>query len=170
MVSYNRAMQIVFDMVMRISIVCFLVMMFCGGAQVLSRYVFNMSLDWTEEVARFMFIAAALLGSALCVRTMGHISVDLVVMRLPAIGQRICAILVLVSNTMMFAVLFVYGIEISHTTMAQMAPATGISMGLVYAIVPVSGILMLLFLTEQTLDLFLRKNGVASAQKGDKQW
>ena len=160
--TYKRAMQLVFDNVMRLSIACFLIMMFCGGAQVLSRYVFNMSLDWTEEVARFMFIASALFGSALCVRTMGHISVDLVVTRISAGAQRVCAILVLAANAVMFAILVIYGIEISLTTMEQLAPATEVSMGLVYAIVPVSGLLMLLFLTEQALDLLCPKADASS--------
>lgn len=165
MLAYSKAMQIVFDAVMRISIACFLIMMFCGGAQVLSRYVLNMSLDWTEEVARFMFIATALLGSALCVRTMGHISVDLVVMRLSAGARLACAILVLAANAVMFLILLVYGIEISLTTMEQLAPATEISMGAVYAIVPVSGLLMLLFLSEQALGLLLTKNDAATGEQ-----
>lgn len=165
MLAYKKAMQALFNAVMHVSIVCFLIMMFCGGAQVVSRYAFNMSLDWTEEVARFMFIATALFGSALCVRTMGHISVDLVVVRISAGARRMCAWLVLAANAAMFIVLFVYGVEISLTTMAQLAPATEVSMGAVYAIVPVSGVLMLLFLTEQALDM-LRPTTAETGEQG----
>ena len=161
MTAYSRLMKITADVTLQAAILCFLLMMLCGGAQVLSRYVFNMSLDWTEEVARFMFIAVTLLGSALCVRNMGHINVDLVVLRLPAKIQRQTAVLVLAANGALFMVIFWYGIEISLATMEQLAPATGVPMGLVYAAVPLGGLLMLLFLVEQGLNMRRAKDDAA---------
>jgi TRAP-type C4-dicarboxylate transport system permease small subunit len=163
---YKKIMQRIADAVLCIAILCFLSMLFCGGAQVVSRYVFNMSLDWTEEVARFMFIISVLLGSALCVRNMGHIRVDLVVIRLSAGMRRLTALLVLAANAALFVVMLWFGIVISWATMGQTAPATNISMGLVYAAVPFSALLMLLFLAEQVPDIMLRKDGAASAKEG----
>ena len=153
MAAYSKAMDIIAKIVMQISIACFMAMMFCGMAQVVTRYVLNTSLDWTEEVARFMFIATTLFGSALCIRTNGHIAVDLFVSRLSARMQRQLAAVVLLADAALFLVMVKYGVEISLVTIDQEAPATEISMGLVYALVPVGGALMLLFVAEQALIL-----------------
>ncbi|MDR2056421.1 MAG: TRAP transporter small permease [Desulfovibrio sp.] len=165
MPTYKKVVKRIADAVLRISILCFLLMMFCGGAQVVSRYVFNMSLDWTEEVARFMFIISSLLGAALCFRSMGHVRVDLVVMRLSARMQRQIALLVLVADAALFTVMLGFGVVIAWVTMGQVAPATEIPMGLVYAVVPISGLLMLLFLVEQMLDIVFQKDNAAPTKE-----
>ena len=42
-------------------------------AQVVSRYVFGKPLTWSEELARYMFVWLALLGSAWCGRNHIHV-------------------------------------------------------------------------------------------------
>lgn len=151
--------------VMALSIFCFAVMTFSGGAQVFSRYVFNMSLDWTEEIARFMFIITTLLGSSICVKRMSHINVDLFLVRATPKVQRWMEIFVVAANIALFAVVFWYGIEITLSTVDQEAPATEISMAWVYLAVPVSGLLMILFSIENLIQV-IKKKPEAKALEG----
>jgi TRAP-type C4-dicarboxylate transport system permease small subunit len=157
MEAYSRLVGYLEKAVMSFSILCFAVMTFCGGAQVFSRYVFNMSLDWTEEVARFMFIFTTLLGSSLCVKKMNHINVDLFLVRATPKVQRWMEIFVVFVSCLLFAVMFWYGIEIVVATMDQFAPSTDVSMGLVYLVVPVSGLLMILFSVENLVHLIQKE-------------
>ena len=45
-------------------------------AQFFSRYVFNSSLAWTEEIARYLLICVTFLGSATAVRKKAHLFIE----------------------------------------------------------------------------------------------
>lgn len=47
--------------------------------QIISRYVLSMSLAWSEEVARLLFICLVFMGSAVLARQQKHLSVTIVV-------------------------------------------------------------------------------------------
>ena len=52
-------------------------------AQVLARYVFEVALHWTEEVASMSMVWAVYMGASLCVRERFHIRILVVVESLP---------------------------------------------------------------------------------------
>ena len=58
-------------------------------AQVVFRYALHLSVPWTEEAARALFVLATLGGIALAWRQRQHIIVDFLFQSLPALGQRI---------------------------------------------------------------------------------
>jgi C4-dicarboxylate transporter DctQ subunit len=49
----------------------------CMFAQVISRYVFNASLVWTEELSRYFFILLAFSGLSYGIRNKAHLRIDL---------------------------------------------------------------------------------------------
>ena len=55
------------------------------SAQVVLRYLFNSSLDWAEEVSRLAFLCTVFLAIPLGIRDGTHVSIELVVSRLPMI-------------------------------------------------------------------------------------
>lgn len=61
----------------------FIVMFAAALAQVLFRYVLQIPVPWTEELARVLFTWAMLLGIALAIRTGEHIRVEALADRLP---------------------------------------------------------------------------------------
>lgn len=59
-------------------LVLFGAMIFLAVLQVIFRFVLNASLDWTEELARYCFIASIYAGAALGVKEEQHIRVEIV--------------------------------------------------------------------------------------------
>src|SRR5262245_37635623 len=57
-------------------------------AQALFRYVLNLSLAWTEEVGRYLFVWVCLLGASLAYRMGQHSGYETVVQALPSKAAR----------------------------------------------------------------------------------
>jgi TRAP-type C4-dicarboxylate transport system permease small subunit len=63
------------------------VMVAVVSAQVALRYGFNRSIDWADEVGRLAFVWSIFLAIPLGVRDGAHIGIDLLVDKLPVLGQ-----------------------------------------------------------------------------------
>ena len=74
-----------------VTMVGFIGMLLSTGGQVLFRYVLRISVPWTEELARILFIQTMFFGIAVAIRENEHIVVDFLFkkmnLRLQAIGQ-----------------------------------------------------------------------------------
>ena len=131
--------------------------------QVISRYIFNYTFEWSEELARFLFVWVVFLGSALIMGESGHMAVQLFPSRLA--GSRTGTCLEVFINLCSYGfilLLLVQGSKMSSVMMFQTAPALGIPMGYVYSIIPLSACLMLLYLLKDTfkiIAMFRRERG-----------
>lgn len=114
--------------------------------QVVFRYVLAQPLQWSEELARYMFVWTTLLGAALGVRNSVHFGVDFFVRMLPAGGVRLFTLLTYLVMLIVIAVLLVHGFILVQKTAAQRSPAMEISMAWAYACVPGGAALMLIHL------------------------
>lgn len=54
------------------------------SAQVLLRYVFNSSIDWSDEVSRLLFVWCMFLAIPLGIREGAHVGIELLTAKLPA--------------------------------------------------------------------------------------
>ncbi|MEQ9812270.1 MAG: TRAP transporter small permease [Azospirillaceae bacterium] len=81
------------------------------GAQVIFRYFFGVTPQWSEEVGRYLLIHTTLMGAAVSVHTREHIRLDIIVKALPALLQ----VLIDRANRLialgLFGLLTWYGIE-----------------------------------------------------------
>lgn len=140
-------------------IVLMLVMTVAVSAQILFRYVFNIPLGWSEEMARFAFVWVSFFGASALMRAREHINVTVFLDRFP---PRLRAAAILIANV--GAVICVYfflvgGIALTTNEWAQLAPATEIPMGWVYLVIPVSSGLMGIWVVTQTIEAALRFRG-----------
>lgn len=62
---------------------CLVVIAVSVFAQVVARYIFEIALHWTEEVAAISMVWAVYMGAALCVKERYHIRILIVVTSLP---------------------------------------------------------------------------------------
>ena len=112
--------------------------------QVVARYAFNQPPAWSEELARFLQVWLILLASPLCIRKGSHLAVGYLGHKLSPRGRRYLDILIGALIAFYLAVVVVYGIRLMVVGRFQVSPAMGIPMSFVYAVLPVSGVLMFL--------------------------
>ena len=69
---------------------CLLSLVVLLGAQVLSRYVLQAGISWTEELSRFSFIWFVYISGSLAAQAGTHIRVTVIVDRLPPAWKNAC--------------------------------------------------------------------------------
>jgi TRAP-type C4-dicarboxylate transport system permease small subunit len=124
--------------------------------QVIARYIFNNSLSWSEEIARYLFIWLTYPAISYGVKVNAHIRVDALLMVLPQPLKKVWRIL---SNLLflVFSCLVVwFGVQVSGKIMAtgQETPAVGLPMWFVYAAVPFGFLLTAVRLVHDTINKF----------------
>ncbi len=119
--------------------------------QVLYRYVFAQPLQWSEELARYLFVWLSIMGAALALQRKGHFGLDLFYKMLSSRFRRTVKFPVyLLLGIVIFVILF-QGIILVQKTALQESPAMGISMAWAYASLPVGGALMAIHLIALSL-------------------
>jgi TRAP-type C4-dicarboxylate transport system permease small subunit len=117
---------------------------------VFMRYVMNAPLSWPEPAAVVMMVMFSFLGGAAVYRAGVHIAVEAL---LNAVGPRVKrAMLRGVDACMAATALFMlgYGAHLCIITQYQsMAEFPGLSVGIVYAPIPLAGLFTLLFVVER---------------------
>jgi len=111
--------------------------------QVVSRYGFNHSLFWSEELARFLLIWLSFLGATVAYCHGAHPGVDSLVRRLPERWQTAAALFSFLAGAVLFAVMVVSGTKFAWFVRLQIFPATGVAKWIIMAVVPASGIIFL---------------------------
>ena len=112
--------------------------------QVTSRYVLNAPLVWTEELARILYIWACYLGAPVALRRGNHVTIVFVSERLPRPLGRVVALGTQAIALVFFLQLAIQGailVSRSHTVEAITLP---IPWSVIYAVAPVSAVLMIL--------------------------
>ncbi len=112
-------------------------------ANVVLRYSTSQSIEWAEEVARYLMVWLTFIGAGPVLRYGGHIAVDNLQDSLPLAGARGVRIFIAVLLTGFFCFIIWYGIIYVDRVKFQMTPTTQISMSWVYASMPVGGALLL---------------------------
>jgi TRAP-type C4-dicarboxylate transport system permease small subunit len=137
-----------------------------GVSQVYFRYFTSSSLDWSEELARYLFVWIVFLTSAVAIRRRAHIVVDVLVIRLPPRVQKGVAIATAALTLVFLGFMTVYGASLVRIAWAQTTPGLGISRGCVFLSVPIGFALMFVNLLPLILNLLIRRSGVVSAFTG----
>lgn len=116
--------------------------------QVFSRYLLNTSFSWTEEFARFALIWLAILGAAYLNGKREHLSMDFLYQKFSASNKKKVSLLIEVFVLLFALVIMVIGgFNLVYTTLhlEQLSGTLRIPLGYVYAIFPVSGVLIICF-------------------------
>ena len=128
--------------------------------QVVMRRVFNNSLSWSEELARYLYVWQTWLGVSYAARNGTHLRITMLKDRLPAKAQQILEILV-VLVWMGFGIFVIYqgmGVVNTIASFGQKSSALKIPMQFCYMSIPVGMFLMCIRIVERTVkDQFLQK-------------
>ncbi|WP_186811089.1 TRAP transporter small permease [Vibrio superstes] len=141
------------------------ILTFCGVAivtlvvtvtwQVFSRYVLNDPSSFTDELARYTMIWFGLAGASYLFGKNGHLAITLFIGSVKTAHRKYFHVLInLVSVTFISLAMVKGGMLLMSRTMMQFSPALQIPMAYVYFILPLSGIVMLIYLALNTMELF----------------
>lgn len=119
--------------------------------QVLCRFVFKFPAVWTEEVARMCFVWLILLGAAIGVREGSHLVLDMVTSALGPRARKLMQSLVLAMIIVLSGMFAYAGGNYCWRSRNKTAVTLPIPANSVYAAVPLSGVLMVLFGIEKLL-------------------
>jgi len=115
---------------------------------VFTRYVYGNQADWSEELAKFLLIWVGLLGAAYASGQKLHLTIDLITDSLSLTGKNRLALLINVLIILFaFSVLVIGGGNLMYITniLGQTSPALQLPMYLVYLVVPISGVLVVVY-------------------------
>lgn len=112
------------------------------GAGVVSRYVFEAPLFWTEEVARYALVWMTFLGGAELFRARGgHISVDVVVDALPPAVRRSVTFTIDVFVLALLIAMGIGGYVLIQASSFAVSAALAIPMRYIYMVIPISAVI-----------------------------
>ena len=120
------------------------VMVLAVFLQVVFRYVVNHPLSWSEELARYVFVWASMLGASMGVKKKTHFCLDALLKMFPQTQRKIIEAVLYVIMSALLIILVYYGTQFSSELYVQTAPGLNITMAIPYAAIPVGGLLMLL--------------------------
>ena len=138
--------------------ISFLAMVLLTCWQVFTRYVMKNPSSWSEELVSYLFAWMSLLGASLVVGERGHMNIPVVVERM---SPKIKIGLTIFSEIVAFlfaAIILIYGgMQISSLAMGQMTSALSVAVGVFYIVLPISGILNMLYVVLNIWDI-LKEN------------
>jgi TRAP-type C4-dicarboxylate transport system permease small subunit len=120
---------------------------------VIYRYFLLSPISWGEEMARFMFIALAMLGAALAVKDRSHFTITILTSRFPAVVRAWLQVGIALGISLVLGIVIDKGWGLTLLNQNQESPALGVPMSIPYSAVPVGAMLMLTFVW---LDLFIQ--------------
>ena len=116
--------------------------------QVVTRFILKNPSSYTEELAGFLLIWIGLLGASHALYTKAHLGIDILTYKLKGTKKQTIEIIVNVLVFLFaFFVMVIGGYRLVNLTLTlkQISPAMGIPMGYVYVVVPLSGVLMMIY-------------------------
>jgi len=128
--------------------------------QVFSRYILGTSFTWTEEFARFSLIWMTIVGAAYLNAKREHLSMDFLYQKFSASNKKIASILIEVLIFLFAAIVMVIGgFNLVYTTLhlEQLSGTLRIPLGYVYAILPISGLLIMCFSIHHISNIYTNK-------------
>ena len=132
----------------------FLAMIALTCWQVFTRYVLKNPSSWSEEMVSYLFAWMSLFGASLVVGERGHMNIPIVVERMGAKGRKFFAIFAEIVALIFAGVILVYGgIQITNLAMGQMTSALGLPVGVFYVVLPISGVINIVYTILNIVDI-----------------
>ena len=144
--------------ILGIVIIClFAMMIVIGTYQIVTRYFFNRPSTVSEELLTYSFTWMALLASAYVFGKRDHMRMGFLADKITGPARKCLEIAIDLLTFAFAGVVMVYGgISITKLTMIQTTASLRVPMGYIYVIVPVTGLLIMLFSLMNAADMMHR--------------
>lgn len=135
--------------------IVFAFMVCVGTYQIVTRYFFNSPSTVSEELLTYSFTWMALLAAAYVFGKRDHMRMGFLADKIEGIPRKVLEIVIeLLVMAMVGCIMFFGGVSIMKLTMTQSTASLGIPMGIVYAILPISGVLIFVYGILNIIDLW----------------
>jgi len=155
-VLLDRYLGTALDWVVGFLVAVLVLLIFSG---VLSRYVFNYSLAWSDELAALCFVWLTLLGSVAALRRRTHMTMGFFPRFFGPRGQRRVGLYVMGAILFFLASMVAQGIVLTKATLRDYSAVVRFPVGLSYLSLPVAGTLMFIYALRQTWQLWRSSGG-----------
>jgi TRAP-type C4-dicarboxylate transport system permease small subunit len=136
----------------KMTILCIALMLIIVFAQVITRYCFNYTPSFGEELSRYLFVWTVFLSLPLLARSGGHMAIETLTNRIHGMTLKVCRIIADLFSFAFLAIMVWYGCKMVMLTQYQTSPAMMIPMCYVYSVIPFGCFVMLLY----TLENFIK--------------
>ncbi len=116
--------------------------------QIVARFILLVSIPWTDELSRYLMVWSAFVGFGVAYRKGQLIYVGLVKDKLPPRMLRLATILSDILCAIFAVIAVIYGIKLCLLNVGQVSPSLRISLGIIYAAIPLGCFLFLVFVFE----------------------
>lgn len=130
------------------------------AAGVFWRYVLNDSLSWTEEVARYLLIWLAAIGSIVAMHRRQHVAIDIIPQKLTGIGGGAVRLVIALVIILTCAVMTYFGWALAWNAWGQTASSFYMPLFYTTAAIPVATTGFLLIAIEQALETLCGKTSI----------
>ncbi|MFY0992463.1 TRAP transporter small permease [Halomonas sp. C05BenzN] len=139
----TRAVELFWKLLTGIVMAAFALMLAIMAIQVISRYALGIAVPWTDEAARYLFLAEIFLGAVLALRYQAHIRITVVT---DALGPRLRNLAASLADVICILVLLMLVIgawNMMGRTAGVLASTFRMSFSYIYLIQLISALLMI---------------------------
>ena len=145
--------------------VSFIAMVILTCWQVFTRYVLQNPSSWSEELVSYLFAWASLFGASLITGERGHMNIPILVERMGPGARKALSIFGELVAFAFSAVILVYGgIQITNLAMGQMTSSLGVAVGVFCVVLPVCGVLNMIYTVLNIADISKGDFGAKEAE------
>ncbi|MFJ5624130.1 TRAP transporter small permease [Peribacillus loiseleuriae] len=144
----------------KVAIGSLIVMIIIVTLQVFTRKLFNFVLFWSEEVTLLLLCWFSFMGIAIGIREKLHLAIESFTAKLPPAANKVIDKLVAL-GTIAFAVFLIkYGWDFTVLMSTSTLPATKLSNAWEYAVMPITGFMMIIYAFLQLIGIDTRRHNV----------
>lgn len=152
----GRLLDLVDKSIKWLSVGAMAFMLFLTFANVVGRYVFHNSIEFSEELSRFLFVWVVFLGAAVIIKDKGHVAVSFLSSKLEGtLGGKALEIFIGVAGFLFIGIVFSGGMTLSRMMNMYSSPTLGIPMGYIYWAIPLGSGIMFVHHTINFVKIFL---------------
>lgn len=138
-----------------ITAIIFALMVCIGTYQIVTRYFFNSPSTVSEELLTYLFTWLSLLAAAYVFGKRDHMRMGFLADKVTGTARKVLETVIELLVMLMVGGIMIYGgFSIMQLTMTQKTASLGIPMGVIYTILPISGILIFLYGILNIIDLW----------------
>ncbi|MBN1830217.1 MAG: TRAP transporter small permease [Deltaproteobacteria bacterium] len=152
---FNRALDLVDRSIEWLTVILMGFLLMLTFLNVVGRYVFQNSIYFSDELARFLFVWIVFLGAAIIIKDKGHVAVTFILENLKgAVSKKILETIISLCGILFIAIVFVGGWQLAASMNMYSSAALDIPMGYVYLVIPIGSAIMMIHQLKNLIAIF----------------